>query len=219
MDRLKSFQNVITAIGIAVGVIITKYLPDWINDQQIPEWLSLTLSLIVVSFSYYFFRFSASYLIEYSIKIRKFFLRHRFIEGTWMESITSSQEDSFIGIVRIDYEGHSLSLSGENFTLDGIPRGSFRADMAVFEWPVIKYKYTWTRHTKPRHSTNGYGEIHFAKQNSYPKRFHGFFVDLEDGIRHDFMGWKEEDPTILSEFDKPETLRKAIREFSDVNKI
>ena len=225
MNELKRFERFVSGLGVALFVVLSDLLGFSARAQSLPIKVSAILSLTGVAVSYFLFRFAAEGLVRGSWRIRKRLLGIKFVEGMWREVVVpyDERDAAYISAARIsyDHDRHGFRYSGENFTTEGIPMGSFKSDMVVLDWPEVKFKYTWKRPC-PGESTEGYGEFGLLEAEGEPGFYDGFFADLGDGSRSVFLGWRMADrPSArkLSDALKdPSSMRETMHQWADDTK-
>ena len=210
--KLVRFQAGASACGVAIGVALNVVLTRWLGPKGVPEWVAFVPYLLAVGLTYALFRVAADSLVENSQQLRRALLGNRFVEGPWLEMVHSGDGSIFARILYIAFEAQTLRLSGQNFDLNGQPRGTFRSVMVVLDWPVLKYKYDWAARG-PKRPSEGYGEICFAQTQGAPVFLQGFFVDLDDGLRRTLWGKRLEGTQALAALSDPPKLSEMIRAF------
>ena len=83
----------------------------------------------------------------------------------------------------------------------------------VFEFPKIKYKYTYQKSDNQGLSQEGFGEIQFIERNGPPVKYLGFSFNLMEGRRVTFHSWKVDSKETLALLDDPASDKKAILDF------
>jgi hypothetical protein len=142
--------------------------------------------------------------------LRRLFLGKQLIEGTWLDLLKRGTDPVGYGFSRLEYDGSSVRLGGEDFLLDGTAQGHYQADLVELEWPKIRYKYTYQSSADAGVSSQGYGEAQFIERDGPPTHYVGFFFDLVEGKRISFEGWRVTDRALLSELDDVAARRSAI---------
>ena len=213
MTQLAFYKKIVSAIGIAAGVTVTKFLIEFLESKQIPTGLTIFFSIVTVGVIYLVVHEGFSHLVDSWQRLRKLLLRDRFIEGTWLTCVWENRKHKFSGTARFVHVENGLRMSGENFDpKKGMACGWFRTDMVVVAWPVMQYKYTWSRHANENPNTQGYGELQFAERNGPPTRATGFFIDIADGKRYDWSAEKLSDIQELKALDDFETLTRFMQQ-------
>ena len=225
MQELKRFERCMSAIGVALFVVVSDLLGFTAKAQTVPLAASALLSLAGVTASYLLFRFVAEGLVHHCRWLRKALLGKRFIEGIWREIVIPAKKEipSYVSITCIayDHQSNSLRYSGENFTTDGFPLGTFKSDMVVLDWPDVKFKYTWRR-PQPGQTSEGYGEFCLFDTGSSPRFYDGFFKDLSDGSQSVFLGWRvavrSEARNLATALNDPKSVVDPMRKWADETK-
>lgn len=213
MDRLKKLSQLSSVVSIAVGVGIAKEFTDWIIKFNLPSWFPHVTAVIVVVITFQFLKFIFEAIFDMSVTMRRILLGHQFIEGTWLDIMSHNGKPISYGVTRIVSSGSSFRISGEDYDLNANNTGFYSLDMLVFEFPKIKYKYTYQRSDSLGLAQEGFGEFQFRERNGAPVKYAGFTFDLGEGKRITFEGWKVENKAVLSLLDKPASDKEAILSF------
>ena len=219
MKKLATFSKIISTIGVAGGVVVSNSIIGWLNSKSLPLWFTLSIGIVIVAIFYGLFSEGSKYLVSSSVFFRRVILGRKFVEGTWMDIVNTDGLLTFVGVLRVEFDEFALRLSGENFDGNGNAKGTFKSEMAVLDWPVLKYKYTSTCHESKKSHSEGYGELHFIERDGEPKRYQGFFMDLNEVLRKETYGWKVTNVDNLEKLDSPKSIPLAIQKIvSNVEK-
>lgn len=183
------------------------------SQKPLPRWFPLITALIVVTLTFQLFKFIFETIFEMSEVVRKILLGREFVEGTWLDLLSHGGVPFACGVTRIVSSGSSLRITGEDYDIDSNSCGYYAVDMLLFEFPKIKYKYTYQKSDNKGLAQEGFGEIQFMERNGRPIKYAGFSFNLKEDRRVTFESWKVEDKEILARLDKPESERSAIFDF------
>jgi hypothetical protein len=213
MTRDQRVSQLSSALSVGIGVAIAQVFTDWILKKGLPPWFPLISALVVVITTFQLLQFTFDTIFEMSAGVRKLLLGREFVEGTWLDLLSHDGVPFAYGITRIVSTGASLRITGEDYDLDASSTGFYRIDMLMFEFPKIKYKYTYQKSDNPGLAQEGFGEIQFMERNGPPKKYAGFSFNLKDDRRVTFESWKVENKDIFVQLENPESEQKAILEF------
>ena len=178
MKRIIAFENIVKVIATAIGVILANQVARTLDAQQVPPLLTIIVQLVVVGITFVISREGVSYLIDSSQWLRRMIARDQFVEGTWINII--HEPESFIAIISLKFERGEIRISGQDYHSDGTIFGMFKTEMVSVDWPVIRYKYVWSRNDERQPHIHGYGEIWFTENDTSPNRGSGFFVNIDE---------------------------------------
>lgn len=215
MKRLKSFGRISAATGVAIGVTLGQWITAWLQQYSLPPWFTLVLMLGIVILFSVIVKEGGENILALSKPLRRLLLGRRNVEGAWIEVTERSGELRYISLVRLEVEGGELRISGENFDHTGRRDGTFSSDMLVVKWPKIMYKFEAVRAEGKNPTYVAYGQIHFAERDGPPGRYHGFFLDFNEGTRNDFSGWRISDSEDLQVLDETRDFSKNLRILAD----
>ena len=130
------------------------------------------------------------YNLETSKDVRKILLGREFVEGTWLDLLSHGDTQIAYGVTRIVSSESSLRITGLDYDLNAEHTGYYSVDMLMFEFPKIKYKYTYQKSDNQGLAQEGFGEIQFTERNGPPSKYAGFSFNLMEGRRVTFASWK-----------------------------
>lgn len=203
MSRLKTTHQAISVASIATGAALTNVVSNWFRTVSESNSLSFVLTIIVVGIGYQGVKLVLEFVFERNTLLRKWILGTQYVEGRWI-SVVRDQQGHILnyGLKSIEPKGESLLYSGENYDpKNRMHQGYFASELLMFEWPRIRYKYSYSRPDNEVVSKEGYGELQFVSRNGPPFKHSGFFIDLLEGTRYTFEGWKVTDPKLIEDFD------------------
>jgi len=190
MDRYKLVPKLSATIALGLGVILAKFANDWAMEQKLHVGATLLLMLVAVKLGSVMVEASLEWLFQSVRWIRRLLLANTFVEGTWIELVRSDGQPFSVSITHLSPQGFGLTLTGVNYSVDGIQKSNFRADMAEIHWPRIDCKHS----NQPAEGTmarlEGYGELQFAVTGSTPISYSGFFMHLTEGKRYNVQAYK-----------------------------
>jgi hypothetical protein len=231
MKALRNFQLAVSIIGAAFGLLTYNLCEDWLLAQELPFVISIAFSVFIIVVSYLIFRIAAASLVGNCCWLRKLLLRDRFVEGVWREIVLPPCNNPVVTVASVKYDAlrNNIRYGGHIFTTEGKPAGFFKTDMGLLDWPLFHYKYTWSRNVPSKstedydniQSTEGYGKLQFSEISSYSGYYEGLIVDLENGTRLRFVGWKiqdqKEEAMFVNLMGEPESMVDIMREFAQAN--
>jgi hypothetical protein len=120
---------------------------------------------------------------------QRLFLGDQFVRGTWADVYTDGAGESSIGITRFNYEGDTVTWTGENFDVNGNLVGAFSAESRDVTWPRMSFICTTADPAAGAPMVESLTEIHFiADTRDHPSRYTGFSLIAADGRRATFVG-------------------------------
>ena len=213
MTREDKVAHLSSAVGVGIGVALSQVFTDWILKKSLPPWFPIVSALVVVTVTFQVLKFIFDAIFEMSENVRKILLGREFVEGTWLDLLSHGGIPFACGVTRIVSSGSFLRITGEDYDLESSSSGYYSVDMLVFEFPKIKYKYTYQKSDNQGLAQEGFGEIQFMERNGRPTKYAGFSFNLKEDRRVTFESWKVESKEILARLDDPESERNAIFEF------
>ena len=148
--------------------------------------------------------------------LRKFILREKFIEGTWIESIVPANGERMISRITISFERDKIKLQGMNYNLKGKEIGSFSTEMACFKWPRIDYQYNWTRFDDSSYDIDGIGYIRFTGSGNEPLTYNGHYFTTE-GSRCCISGTKITKEDEIQSLNDPRNNSEMISKYAKIH--
>ena len=148
--------------------------------------------------------------------LRRLVLGSAFIEGTWVNAVTSRSdggEGVTYGVVEIFHQDGELQITGQTFDASAAKIGDFSSKFSSVEALEVTFAYT-KDHFDPAHpalsETHGYSCYRFTRKNPQPEAFTGFFVTQEGRIVSRVQGWKESEKLNLSAAEKVWLVRNRL---------
>ena len=148
--------------------------------------------------------------------LRRLVLGSTFIEGTWVNTVTSRSdggEGVNYGVVEIFHQDGELQITGQTFDASAAKIGDFSSKFSSVEALEVTFAYT-KDHFDPAHpalsETHGYSCYRFTRKNPQPEAFTGFFVTQEGRIVSRVQGWKESEKLNLSAAEKVWLVRNRL---------
>lgn len=213
MSRVDRLSRLSSAVSIAIGVGLAEEFTNWIEKYNLPAWFPHVSAVVIVVVIFQLLKFIFDSIFEMSEGMRKILLGREFVEGTWLDLMSQNGIPVAYGITRMASSGTSLRISGEDYDLNAKRTGYYSVDMLIFEFPKIRYKYTYQRSDNQGLEEAGFGEFQFRERNGPPVKCSGFFFNLMEDRRITFESWKVIDKEILAMLDSPESDKKAILGF------
>lgn len=209
MKRIETFRRVTSAVGLTLGAAVARYTDSVLANYTLPGPLQIFVFFVVMLCIYLVTNYGASAFVDASPRLRRFILGKYFVEGTWMDVLRVNGTPTYVGLLRIEYDSGTLSISGRNFNRNGVVESSFNSDIAAFEWPRLLFKYSASRSPEGEHNLEGFAHVRFVGRDGSPLSYDGYYRD-HAGNRAEYSGWKVTEKDKLASLDKPEDLKDQV---------
>jgi hypothetical protein len=215
-------DQTINSIILAASVVASQQAAWWVEKRlaPAPSWLPSVVSLVIVGCGFYALRFVFESLFNNLRWLRHLLLGRQFIEGDWFIRFKVEGNPVAIGVTHIESTGEGVRFSGEDFQCkgegqeQGEGQGHYLTDLAILDWPRIKYKYSYHQ-TAEEHSSQGYGEAQFFEENRRTDKYSGIFFELLGKRVTYYEGWRVSKKEHVDGLKRPETWRKTVQDFFD----
>lgn len=181
------------AISLAVSVLASQQAAKLAEKglALTPSWLPSIVALLIVGCGgYYVMQFLFELVFDKWRWLRIRLLGSQFIEGLWYIIFMVEGEPVAFGVTRIMSTEEGVRFQGEDFQIGGEGRGHYKTDLAILDWPTIKYKYHYHQAAAEEHSTAGYGEASFSEGRQSAEKFSGIFFELLQKRVTYYEGWR-----------------------------
>lgn len=220
MKRLNSFSAAIGGALTAVILTVIETVKGGILPVAKGLWGANTPEFWIFATALAFFGLLPPlmvWLVE-GLVARSRWLRRRiigttFLEGTWVNRVTSrigdqSKESSF-GVLEIFFQDGDLRVSGTTFNETGSMVAKFASTFCVVEEFKLSFGYEKGPWNSDADLTEGYSYYRFQPKHPVPNTFTGFYVTADGTIVSKVWGQKVDDKLNLSNEEKHAKLVEA----------
>lgn len=210
MDRYSISSKLANTLGIAVGAVIGIPVEEWFSSRKIPPGFTLFCAVVLIALSAWVVTFLADHMFATSSFIRRRMLGYQFVEGTWVDVVFQDGVPLGIGETCIDANGYSVTMFGENYSLEGAHLSGFLSTMVAMQWPVLKLVGENRSRVGGEDSPRSYCELQFSSAGGAPIRYSGYFIMMRSGTRFEVIGWKVNHREELFALRKPHKHRETL---------
>jgi hypothetical protein len=208
-------QSISLAVSVVAAQQAAKFVGNSLSLASAKSWLPSVVALLIAGCSLYVMQFLLERAFESMEWLRHLLLGPQFIEGQWYIIFRIEDKPVAFGVTRITSTEEGIRFQGEDFQCEGVGRGHYKTDIAILDWPTIKYKYHYHQSAAEQHSSQGYGEAQFFEGDHKTQKFSGIFFELLGQRVTYFEGWRvsKKDRKALAKLEKPEERKKMVEAF------
>lgn len=174
-------------ISATIASILTTFLIDKYSNQFKTDTLAYATIITAVILIVVIGNYILDYIIDDSVRIRKFLMGKDFIEGYWYDlSIDKANRSVKHGVLfKLDYEKGNYVLHGLTYNRQGDRIATWKSISCTFFEKILFVQYESHTEYSQTFIEHGVLQIHFeTPANSYT----GFYFDFSNSIRFIITG-------------------------------
>lgn len=178
LKKIESFLEITKAaasgiIGILSGYFLKMYLQ--VNDTEKEIWIVVAVS-VVLFFVISFFNWLIKTIIENSKFLRKMLLGKHFLEGNWIQKLSTqslSDRPVIYSEVYISYDNGRYKITGESYDKDGKFAANFQSHSSEYSNHILEYPFTITTLENTDKKVFGTSKLTFSATDEHSNRYLG----------------------------------------------
>jgi hypothetical protein len=219
MDKRKKVTLAIQSMSLAVSIVASQRAAQFVVEKKLAPtiaWFPSVVALLIAGCGLYLIRFFLDFAFDNMTGLRHLLLGDQFIEGQWYIIFRVEGKPVAFGETRIISTEEGVRFQGEDFQYgEEEGRGHYSTDIAILDWPTIKYKYHYYQSAAEEYSSQGYGEAQFFEGDHGAQKFSGIFLELLGKRVTYFEGWRvpQLDLENIKKSDGPDNKRERAKSF------
>ena len=141
MNRYELLNKGLSAVALATGVVSIRAAEEALSAYQLPDGVGFALSILVLAFCLVYLKVVLGHLVSAIPGLRRLLLGNQYVEGVWLNCVSTSTGKEIFGVINIEARGLSLAYGGENYARDGAHVGEFDSTLIEMTFPVMTFQY------------------------------------------------------------------------------
>jgi hypothetical protein len=214
MDSYNNFLSWFQATNATVCAVASLFLSEFL-ESKLGKGISLIITLILVVITFRILENLLDLSIDKFLWLRKLIFGKQFIEGHWVDIVTTDNNSKILygGLIFIEFEKGKIVFSGTSFTPDGKQFGTFTTSSSDFSNYKLKVSYSGITTEFSTSKVVGYGEFQFDRGSKCPTTYSGFYFEFSDKMIINVQARKIVDREELAKLTLPEERSKYTMQF------